>query len=144
VFAVTADVPAPVADVWGRLTDWAGHADWVPATTVTLHPGPCEEFTAATGVGRWRFADRMRVVSVTFDGTAGRATIAKLGPVLFGTVTITAVATGPGSTTVMWSDDLAVARYLPRFAAPVAARLSAAGFRWSLRRFARTVARPGS
>jgi hypothetical protein len=79
----------------------------------------------------------MRATESEFDGVSGRCLVAKLGPVLVGEAEFT-VAPGAtsGTCVVTWREDVTVL-HLPRFAAPVAERVGAVLFSWSLKRMAR-------
>ena len=132
--------------LWDELIDWKGHEAWVPSTYVELHgdgdpAAPGAEFTAWTGpiptsgIGRkLSLQDRMRVAEIDFDPVSGRGACAvhKIGPVLEGTASFSVTPTG-GGTRMHWKEDVEV-RFLPSFAAPVAAKIGELGFRYSMRR----------
>jgi hypothetical protein len=136
---------APVRLVWDELVDWAGHAEWIPATRVEVAPGdptaPGARFTAWTGLGRLALEDRMEVVSCAWDDAAGSGTceVRKLGPVLTGTAGFTVRPDGAGAV-VEWREDVVVP-LVPRFLAPVVARAGAAGFRSGMKRLGKLLAR---
>lgn len=137
VFDLDRTVTLEPAEAWARLTDWAGHAEWIPMTRVWVDPDDPARFTAWSGPGPLALEDRMRATSQEFDGATGHCHVDKLGPVLVGSAAFT-VAPGPtaGTTVVTWHEDVVVP-HLPRFAAPVAAAIGRLLFGWSLGRMAR-------
>ena len=146
---ITFDVPyrfdASSRAVWDELVDWAGHADWIPATRVEVGPGDPTavgtEFTAWTGVGRLALEDRMRVVHCEWDddSSSGRCEVEKLGPILRGRAGFTVTPTADGAAALDWFEDVTV-RYVPQFLAPLAGKLGAAGFKQGMRRLAKLLA----
>ncbi|MBT6444851.1 MAG: SRPBCC family protein, partial [Acidimicrobiaceae bacterium] len=62
VFTVNHHFAADPQAVWDELADWAGHANWIPATRVEVAPGDPlavgAEFTAWTGYGPLKLEDR--------------------------------------------------------------------------------------
>jgi hypothetical protein len=136
-FSLERTLPIDSASAWAELTDWAGHAEWIPMTRVELDPDDPAAFVAFSGPGALALEDRMRATQSSFDGSSGRCLVAKLGPVLVGEAEFT-VAPGPSadSAVVTWREDVTVP-HLPGFLAPVAARIGAALFSWSLGRMAR-------
>jgi hypothetical protein len=122
---------------WRRLVDWPGHADWIPMTRVEVDTQDPARFVAWSGLGKLALEDRMHAVEQEFDGVNGHCRVEKLGPVLVGEAAFT-VAPGPtaGSSTVSWREDVAVP-YLPKFLAPVAAKIGGLLFGASLRRMAK-------
>jgi carbon monoxide dehydrogenase subunit G len=140
---------ASPAEVWEELVDWAGHAAWVPATRVVVDPGDPTAvgatFTAWTGFGRVALEDRMRVNALDWDQDTGHGscTVDKLGPVLQGTAGFTVGPNAAGGTDLVWIEDVSIGR-VPRFAAPLLARVGEAGFRQGMRRLARLIANGGS
>ena len=86
-FTVVRSIPLPAREVFDELTDWAGHAEWVPMTRVEIlagEGGPGTEFIATTGLGPAALPDRMRVDSL--DPDTMTVVITKIGPVLTGEV----------------------------------------------------------
>lgn len=127
--------------VWDELVDWKGHEAWIPATRVTVD-GPDvtavgATFTAYTGYGPLTLEDRMSVVRCAWDDAASRGDceVEKHGPVLHGRAGFVVEPEGSGAI-VTWIEDVTVP-YVPRFAAPVVARLGAAGFRVGMRKLAK-------
>lgn len=125
------------------MIDWKGHEAWIPATRVVVPDGDATavdaEFTAFTGYGPLTLEDRMRIVRCTWDETTSRGDceVAKLGPLLRGRAGFTVGPEGSGSV-VTWLEDVTISR-VPGFAAPVVAKLSAAGFRLGMRRLGKLV-----
>lgn len=145
-FTVQHDFRAPAEQVWAELIDWKAHEAWIPATRVEVAPGDPlavgAQFTAWTGFGRLALEDRMRVASIGWDDDARRGTcrVDKLGPVLKGSAGFTVEPVGDPSVSrrsrLEWIEDVTVP-YLPRFAAPLVARLGAAGFGFGMRKLAK-------
>ncbi len=131
--------------VWDELVDWAGHADWIPATRVEVEPGdptaPGARFTAWTGFGPLSLEDRMEVVVCDWDDASmsGSCEVTKLGPVLKGTAGFTIAAEGDG-TVLEWLEDVTVP-LVPSFLAPVVAKLGALGFSQGMRSLAKQLDR---
>lgn len=135
--------------VWTRLVDWATHGDWIPATKVDGPDGeptaPGTEFTATTGYGPLALVDRMRVVRCDWDdaSASGDCEVEKIGPVLTGRAAFTVLPHGTGTASgavVNWLEDIRVP-YLPQFLSPLASIPGSLGFRYSMRRLAKLVAR---
>jgi hypothetical protein len=123
---------------WELLIDWKGHGDWVPMTTVEVDPDDPSRFIAWSGIGKkLALEDRMHAVVQEFDGSNGHCRVEKLGPILVGEASFT-VSPGPtpGTSVVSWREDVAVP-YLPKFLAPVAAKIGGVLFGASLRRMAK-------
>ena len=145
-FAVTVDFDALPQVVWDELVDWKAHEAWIPATRVEIHgddpTAVGSTFTAWTGVGPLALEDRMRVTECRWADEAqrGECEVEKLGPVLRGRAGFTVEPEGRGAR-VEWIEDVTV-RWLPRFLAPVAARLGAGGFRFGMKRLNRMLATP--
>ena len=144
-FEVRTSFDAPPRRVWDEMIHWEGHEAWVPATRIEVHGGDPTavgaEFTAFTGVGPLTLEDRMRISRCTWDeaSTRGDCEVEKLGPVLHGRAGFTVKPEGAGCV-VIWLEDVSVP-YVPGFAAPVAAKLGAAGFRLGMRKLAKIVER---
>ncbi|MCH9803086.1 SRPBCC family protein [bacterium] len=136
VFTVNHHFAADPQAVWDELADWAGHANWIPATRVEVAPGDPlavgAEFTAWTGYGPLKLEDRMRVAAIDWqpDQQRGTCTVVKLGPVLTGTASFTVDGTA-GATDLEWIEDVTVP-HVPQFLAPVVARIGAAGFKLAM------------
>ncbi len=146
---ITFDVPyrfdQPPRVVWDELVDWAGHAEWIPATRVEVGAGDPTavgtEFTAWTGVGKLALEDRMRVVQCDWEdeSQSGRCEVEKLGPILTGRAGFTVAPSSDGGAALEWFEDVRV-RFVPQFLAPVAGRFGAAGFKQGMRRLAKLLA----
>lgn len=66
---VTKIIDATPSKVWGILTDWNNHANWIPMTKI-INPNNVvfvgkvgEVFIGRTGLGKFSFDDEMKVVS---------------------------------------------------------------------------------
>lgn len=136
-FTVSVVVPLPPAEAWKRLADWGGHGDWIPMTRVDVDPTDPNRFVAYSGVKPLVLEDRMYADRAEFADGIGRAHVHKLGPVLVGDAEL---LVSPGLTddqaVVVWRESVRMKR-LPRFVAPIAARIGAVLFAQSLRRMAR-------
>lgn len=136
--------------VWDELIDWAGHAAWIPATTVDLGDGDPTEvgytFTAWSGFRPVALEDRMRVAQCDWDDASrrGECWVDKLGPILGGRAGFTVRPDGDGAV-LDWTEDVNVKR-LPRVLAPVAALAGRIGFTLAFRSLAKHLARstPGT
>lgn len=143
-FEVRTSFDAAPRRVWDAMIDWKGHEAWIPATRVDAPEGDGTavgaEFTAFTGYGPLTLEDRMRITHCAWDATAssGECEVEKLGPVLGGRAGFVVAPEGSGSV-VTWREDVTVP-YVPGFAAPVVARLGAAGFRLGMRKLAKVLA----
>jgi hypothetical protein len=137
-FRVRHEFDAPPRVLWDELVDWKAHEAWIPMTRVDAEPGDSTavgyEFTAFTGPRPVALKDTMRVAECHWDDTAdgGRCVVTKLGPVLSGQAGFTVSPNGDGSA-IEWFEEVDV-KYLPRLFAPVVTKLSAAGFRFGMRR----------
>lgn len=140
-FVVRTSFDALPRRVWDELVDWKGHEAWIPATRVTVGGGDPTavgaEFTAFSGYRPLVLEDRMRVVRCDWDDdrSAGDCEVEKLGPVLTGRAGFTVEPEGAGSV-VVWTEEVVVPR-TPSFAAPIVARIGAAGFKIAMRRLAK-------
>ncbi|MBA3418113.1 MAG: SRPBCC family protein [Geodermatophilaceae bacterium] len=135
---VAVDVDAPAERVWAALTDWDRQGDWMLGTTVraTLGKG-CrvgDEMQAATGIGRVRFVDRMRITRWEPPHVCD---VLHYGRLVRGSGTFIVRERGRGAT-VIWSEqlDLPLGR-LGRWGWPVVRPAARLGLQQSLRRFAR-------
>lgn len=143
-FEVRTSFDAAPRQVWDQMIDWKAHEAWIPATRVDVPDGEATligaEFTAYTGYGPLTLEDRMRITRCSWDESASRGDcdVEKLGPVLRGRAGFVVKPEGAGSV-VTWLEDVTVP-YVPGFAAPVVAKLSAAGFRLGMRRLAKILA----
>ena len=142
-FEVRTSFDAPPKRVWDEMVDWNGHEAWIPATRVDVGPGDPTaagaEFTAFTGYGPLTLEDRMRVTRCEWKhhASSGECEVEKLGPVLRGRAGFTVEPDGDGCV-VTWLEDLTVP-YVPGFAAPAVAKLSALGFKQGMRKLAKLV-----
>ncbi len=147
---ITFDVPhrfdQPPRAVWEELVDWAGHADWIPATRVEVGPGDPTavgtEFTAWTGFGRLALEDRMRVVRCDWDEatSSGTCEVEKLGPVLTGRAGFTiGPVDGATGADLDWFEDVTV-RFVPQFLARPLGWLGAKGFGQGMKQLAKLLA----
>lgn len=127
----------PARTVFDALTDWRGHADWVPMTRVSIESGDGgvgTVFVATTGLGPAALPDRMRVEQL--DADAMTVHIIKIGPVLRGDVRIAVTETSNITCDVTWHEDIVVPM-LPAFAAPAVAAATKTAFEKSLDRLVR-------
>jgi len=143
-FTVSHHFDAAPRRVWDEMVDWPAHSAWIPATRVEVHDIPSDvagaTFTGYTGYGPLTLVDRMRISEITWDDAAsyGTCRVEKLGPVLTGAAGFTIAADGQGCR-VDWFEDVDV-RLVPKLAAPIVNRLSAAGFSLGMRRLAKVIA----
>ena len=143
-FEVRTSFDAPPRRVWDEMIDWKGHEAWIPATRVEVPDGDATavgaEFTAFTGYGPLTLEDRMRITRCAWDDASARGDcdVEKLGPLLRGRAGFTVQPEG-GGCVVSWLEDVTVP-YVPEFAAPIVAKLGAAGFKIGMRRLAKVVA----
>lgn len=141
MFTVEKTIYHPPSRVWKRLTDWEGHAEWVPATAIEVDTDDPNRFTAFSGVRPVVLEDRMRVVGASFDGSSGKCRIEKVGPTLFGKAEFSVAPYPNNATLVIWRETLSVP-YLPRYFAPLASAAGRVLFGWALRRMARSLRAP--
>lgn len=121
---VTHTTVLPVAEAFGRVTDWSRHR--VPLTRIIVTP---VGFTARTGIGPVGFDDPMEV---TLWDPPRRVVLHKLGRVVRGDATITVGPSGSGSV-VTWDEDVSVIG-VPRLFDPILRRALAAMISLVLRR----------
>ncbi len=134
-FAIERTVGAPPHQVWDVVTDWAGHARWIPLTTMRLDQGPTQvgwSFAGRTGVGWLRFSDEMRIThwSPPADGGRGSFRLVKVGQWLAGwaEVSVSPVADGQ-QTLLLWRENIVIRpTALGRLLAPLTDRLNKALF----------------
>lgn len=144
-FTVVHDFDASPTVVWGEMIDWPGHGEWIPATRVIVDEGKAQEvgetFTGYTGYGPLTLVDRMKVLAIEWDETAGQGSceVEKLGPVLRGRAGFDVSASGAGSR-VVWFEEVTVP-YLPQFLAPIVNKASALGFSLGMRQLAKVIAK---
>ena len=113
-FTIERVVAAPPAKVWEIITDWAGHARWIPLTTMRLDPGPTAvdwSFAGLTGVGRLRFSDVMRITDwapPTGVGS-GRFRLVKVGRLLAGWAEVSVLPIANGEQTqLVWRENIVI------------------------------------
>lgn len=138
-FTVVRSIPLPAREVFAELTDWAGHAEWVPMTRVEIltgDGGPGTEFVATTGMGPAALPDRMRVDAL--DPEAMTVVITKIGPVLSGKVRLRVVSTGETSSRLEWFEGIEVP-YAPQFLARPIAFAASRGFESAISRMVKRI-----
>jgi uncharacterized protein YndB with AHSA1/START domain len=134
-FAIERVVGVPTQQVWAVITDWAGHARWIPLTTMRLGQGPTAvgfTFAGLTGVGRLRFADVMRLTvwSPPSDSGPGDFRLVKVGRLLAGWAEVSVQPLQGGrQTRLIWRENIVIrpAR-LGRLLTPVTDRVNKALF----------------
>lgn len=137
VFTVHHTFSAAPRHVWDELVDWAGHANWIPATRVDVEPGDPlaigARFTAWTGYGPLTLEDQMQVASIEWAvaESTGTCTVDKLGPVLSGTASFVVEPDADGTAKLTWIEDVSVP-YVPQLLAPIVGRLGAGGFKLAM------------
>ena len=130
-FEIERLVAAPPQQVWDVITDWAGHARWIPLTTMRLDQGPTRvgfSFAGLTGIGRWRFADVMRITDWAPPSETGPGgfRLVKVGRPLAGwaQVSVQPVAGGE-QTRLLWRENIVIRPVLlGRLLAPLADRVN--------------------
>lgn len=135
-FSLQVQVPASATAVWAALTAWETHGEWIPMTRVRILSGDGglgTRFVARTGIGPLALDDVMVVTS--FDVAARAASVEKVGR-LTGSADFRISEDRPGASLVHWSEAVRVPG-LPRFLAPIVARVGALAFRVSLQRLGR-------
>lgn len=110
----TVDLPA--ADAFALISDFHVHERWIPLTTIEAPRPPLHPDDQVVAVSAGFFTDRMRVLEATPpDGaTPGVVRVRKEGPVLLGDASITVVAVGPDTSTIIWEEDVWLAGPLPQ------------------------------
>lgn len=107
-------------EAFARLTDWPGHARFIPLTTIRqvglIRDDVGERFVARTSVGPLHFDDPMEVVfwQGPADDAPGVCRVDKCGRVVVGSTVITVTPSNEGSV-VHWQEDASV-----RFLGPLA------------------------
>jgi len=134
-FAIERVVGVPTQQVWAVITDWAGHARWIPLTTMRLDQGPTGvgfSFTGLTGIGRLRFADVMRITSWSPPSEAGPGEfrLVKVGRLLAGWAEVSVQPLQGGEQTrLIWRENIVIRpTFLGRLLAPLTDRLNKAMF----------------
>lgn len=134
-FEIERRVAVPPQQVWDVITDWAGHARWIPLTTMRLDPGPTRVgfcFAGLTGIRRLRFADVMRITdwSPPAGSGPGDFRLVKVGRWLAGWAEVSVQPIHGGEQTrLLWRESIVI-RPVPlgRLLAPVADRMNKALF----------------
>ncbi len=134
-FTVERVVEAPPQRVWDVITDWAGHARWIPLTRMRLDQGQTGvgwSFTGLTGVGRFRFADTMVMTrwSPPVGEGPGVFRLVKVGRLLAGWAEVSVVPAGNGEQTcLIWRENIVIRPVvLGRLLAPLTDRVNRALF----------------
>lgn len=108
---VTRSTSLSVAQAWAAVTDFAGHGDVIPLTTIVTDPGRPRlgwRFAGVTRLGPVRFTDPMLVTTwepPQGSPSAGRVRLVKIGRWLQGWAEITVEAEGEGAC-VTWCETL--------------------------------------
>lgn len=111
-FEVRRETSLPAADAWSRLTDWEGHGQFIPLTTVTRSgAGVGSTFSARTALGPFGFDDIMDVTmwEPPAGDRPGRCRIVKRGRVISGWAELVVTPTATGST-VRWLEEASIRR----------------------------------
>jgi carbon monoxide dehydrogenase subunit G len=134
-FAIERVVAVPTQQVWAVITDWAGHARWIPLTTMRVDQGPTAvgfSFTGLTGIGRLRFADVMRITvwSPPSEAGPGEFRLVKVGRLLAGWAEVSVQPLQDGEQTrLVWRENIVIRpTFLGRLLAPLADRINKAMF----------------
>lgn len=130
-FEIERVVSVPPQQVWDVVTDWAGHARWIPLTTMRLDQGPTRvgfSFAGLTGIGRLRFADEMRIThwAPPAESAPGEFRLVKVGRLLAGWAEVSVQPVqGGGQTRLLWREHIVIRPVLfGRLLAPLADRIS--------------------
>jgi uncharacterized protein YndB with AHSA1/START domain len=134
-FEIERVVAVPPQQVWDVITDWAGHARWIPLTTMRVDQGPTRvgfSFAGLTGIGRVRFADVMRITEwdPPSDAGPGEFRLVKVGRLLAGWAEVSVQPLHDGEQTrLLWRENIVI-RPVPlgRLLAPLSDRVSRAMF----------------
>ena len=132
-FQLVRTCPASPATVWDVLTDFAGHEEWIPLTTMRVDDGSPRigwGWAGVSGVGPLRFADSMVLTrwELPVGAVGGRFSMVKTGRVLDGWADVR-VDPAPGGTVVSWSEDISLRpRPLRRATQPLVDRVAGAMF----------------
>jgi hypothetical protein len=140
---VAVDVAAPAPTLWDLVTDWERQREWILATRVRVVSGdgrsPGSVVVAVTGVGDVGVVDTMTVTA--FEPAAeggGRVDVRHTGLVVTGDSSFVVTAQGPDRSRFTWTEGLELPfGRLGALGWPLVGPVTAAGFRWSLRRLAR-------
>lgn len=119
-FTAHREVAAPADVVWGLVTDWSRHGDWIPLTTMTVERdtgGVGTRFTGRSGVGRLAFDDPMEITSwePPTPTRAGTAAIDHRGSLVLGHAEVQVVPLPGDRCRLRWTEDISlVSRKLSR------------------------------
>jgi len=134
-FEIERIVAAPPQQVWDVVTDWAGHARWIPLTTMRLDRGPTRvgfSFAGLSGIGRLRFADVMRITGWVPPAASGPGEfrLVKVGRLLAGWAEVSVQPVQGGEQTrLLWRENIVIRPVLlGRLLAPLADRINRALF----------------
>lgn len=134
-FAIERIVAVPPGQVWDVVTDWAGYARWIPLTTIRRDQGPTGpgwSFAGLTGVGRFRFADEMRVTQWSPPAESGQGMfgLVKVGRLLAGWAEVRVLPFAGGQQTrLLWRESIVLRPvFLGRLLAPLMDPLNKALF----------------
>lgn len=134
-FEIERLVAVPPQQVWDVITDWAGHARWIPLTTMRLDQGPTRvgfSFAGLTGIGRVRFADVMRITdwAPPTENGPGEFRLVKVGRLLAGWAEVSVhPVQGGEQTRLLWRENIVIRPVLlGRLLAPLADRVNKAMF----------------
>jgi len=134
-FEIERLVAAPPQQVWDVITDWAGHARWIPLTTMRLDQGPTRvgfTFAGLTGIGPLRFADVMRITdwAPPFETGPGGFRLVKVGRLLAGWAEVSVQPLhGGDQSRLLWRENIIVRPVAAgRLLAPLADRFNKALF----------------
>lgn len=136
-FTLTARSRIAADAMWAALGNWRGHADWIPATTITIEhedaAGVGTAFVARTGVPPLVLVDRMVVREL--DPERRLAILEKTGPVITGTAGFLVQPASDGCE-VRWTESVDVPR-LPSWCEQPLACIGSLSFRLALLRLER-------
>jgi len=113
-FSIERSVAVSPRRVWEVITDWEGHARWIPLTTMSLDPDPVGvgwSFTGLTGVGRLRFADAMRITEWAPPAGLGPGMfrLVKVGRLLAGWAEVSVLPLDGGrQTRLLWRENIVI------------------------------------
>lgn len=132
-FTLTQDWNVDQHRLWAALSDWLGHNEWIPATTVRILEGDGglgTKFVARTAIGPFGFDDNMTVIE--FDAHTTHAVVEKTGPLLKGSAGFRIEPREHGCH-LIWFETVHVP-FLPRLLAPAGAALGRRMFELALNR----------
>jgi len=134
-FAIERAVDAPPQRVWDVITDWAGHARWIPLTKMHLDQGPTGvgwSFAGLTGISRFRFSDTMVITdwAPPVGEGPGAFRLVKVGRLVAGWAEVSVLPAGNGEQTwLTWRENIVIRPVvLGRLLAPLTDRVNRALF----------------